>query len=52
MFRGGGQVPADFNGLLTEKNNLDSANVTQTDEHRLSLVEKSCVNLEDDLNGD
>ena len=45
-------MPADFNGLLTEKNYLDSADVTQTDEHRLSLVESSCVNLEDDLNGD
>ena len=28
-FRGGGQVPADFKGLLTEKNYSDSADVTQ-----------------------
>ena len=51
-FRGGGPVSADFYRLITVKNNLESADVIQTDRRRLSLVENSCVNLEDDLNGD
>ena len=45
-------MSADFYRLITVKNNLESADVIQTDRRRLSLVENSCVNLEDNLNGD